>query len=594
MTRADTLAQEAAGHAQAGRLDQAASLLQQALREDPGHAEANRMMALLLMQRVRPDEALAHLRRAMQTAPQRADLPATVGNVFAWMGKIDDAMGALRQALAIDPRLFQARGLLATCLLQKKRYDEAEDEYRAALAVQPAYPEARTNLGTILTMTGRPREAVEELRDAARAHPNHPGVLTNLCVALNYSDLATPEETAEAHRAYGRLLASLPAPPGPPLPPIVPPRDPRKRLRIGILSPDLFDHSVAQFLAPILEHRARPPAPGAAEWLVYSGANTADHMTRRLQQLVDRWLDIRPMQDADLIRQMRADGLDVLVELSGQTYGNKLMALRLRGAPVQVTAIGYPNTTGVPTIDWRLVDSLTDPPGAEALATERLLRLDPCFLCFSPPMGAPGVEPPPVEANGFITFGSFNSIKKLTPSTLELWARLLHRVPTARLVIKSQGLGSARARATIGTILKQNGIPEARFDLLDKIEDKREHLAAYGGVDVALDTFPYHGTTTTCEALWMGVPTVSLVGRVHAARVGLSLLSAVGLADLAAATPEAFLDAAASLAGDRARLASLRAGMRDRLRASPLCDGPGYAQRFEEAIRGAFRAAAGG
>ncbi|MFN0134220.1 MAG: tetratricopeptide repeat protein [Phycisphaerales bacterium] len=590
MSRADDLAQQAAGHAQAGRGDQAASLLQQAMREDPGHVEANRMMALLLMQRAKPDEALAHLRRAVQGAPHRADLPATIGNVYAWMGKIDEAMGALRQALAIDPRLFQARGLLATCLLQKKLYDDAEDEYRAALAAQPAYPEARTNLGTILTMTARPREAVEELRGAAKAHPNHPGVMTNFCVALNYSDLAKVEETAEAHKAYGRLIMSLPAPASAPLPPIAVPRDAGKRLRIGILSPDLFDHSVAQFLAPILEHRSRP----GEEWYVYSGANTTDHMTRRLQHLVDRWLDIRPLQDADLIRQMRSDGLDVLIELSGQTHGNRLMALRLRGAPVQITCIGYPNTTGVPTIDWRVVDSLTDPPGAEARATERLLRLDPCFVCFSPPMGAPGVSPPPCVENGFLTFGSFNSIKKLTPGTLELWARLLHRVPTARLVIKSQGLGSKRARAAIDAVLKTNGIPEARYDLFDKIEDKREHLAAYGTIDIALDTFPYHGTTTTCEALWMGVPVVSLVGEVHAARVGLSLLSAIGLPELATPTPEAFIDAAAGLAADRSRLASLRAGMRERMQRSPLCDAPEYARRFEAAIRQAWRAACGG
>jgi predicted O-linked N-acetylglucosamine transferase (SPINDLY family) len=254
---------------------------------------------------------------------------------------------------------------------------------------------------------------------------------------------------------------------------------------------------------------------------------------------------------------------------------------------VIVSAIGYPNTTGVPAVDWRVVDSITDPPGSEHLCTERLLRLDPCFLCYSPPQEAP--EPALPEADAPITFGSFNNAAKIGPTSIELWARVLKAVPGSRLLLKSQTLSDAAGRARIEKRFAQAGIEASRLELVAYSKTRQEHLELYKRVHVALDTTPYNGTTTTCEALWMGVPVLTTLGDRHAARVSASLLHAAGHPELVAKDADAFVQLAASLAQDRARLATLRTNLRGELRASPLCDAPAYAARFHAAIRDCWK-----
>lgn len=592
MPSLDDAVQTAVQQAQSGRMDLAIPAFQAVLRQDPAHVEANKFMAIAMISQrpPNPQAGMAHIDRAISAAPGRADLYHLKGEASAWMGNIGGAIQALRRSVELNPNAAQSRALLATCLLEVRDLDSAEHEYLETLRIQPNHAEARTNYATILTATARPDEAVKVLRDAARDHPQHPGVLTNYCVALNYADGIDPQETIAAHRQYGRILAAMPGAPMDPLAFSVS-RDPERRLRVGLLSPDLIDHSVSYFTRALLEPRDR----AAFEYVVYSLNPRADTVTARLRQSADHWRDMagpgfngRP-SDQQLIDQLRADHVDILIEFSGQTHGNRLAALRLRGAPVQATYIGYPNTTGLPTIDYRFVDSLTDPPGAESFATERLIRLDPCFLCYSPRDDAPPPSQPPHLSRGHITFGSFNSLKKLTPDTIALWCRLIREVPGSRLVIKSGAAFAESAKATLRNRIASLGVESSRFDLLEKVESKAGHLDTYGLLDIALDTYPYHGTTTTCEALWQGVPVVSLVGRTHASRVGLSLLSTVGLADLAASTPEQFLAAAKALAADHNRLSTIRSSLRDTMRRSLLCDAPTFARRFESALRGMWR-----
>lgn len=583
----DDTVQTAAQQAQSGRFDLAMPALQGVLRQEPAHVEANRLLVMILFQTGQQQQALTQIERAIAAAPQRAEFHFLLGSLVAVLGQIDRAIPILEKAAALDPRSAPTRGLLATCYLQKKDLDRAEQHYREAVSIDPRYPEARSNLGSVLQATGRPQETAEVLRSAAKDHPNHPGILTAYCVALNYADGVDPAEIIEAHRHYGRVLMGLPGQVKTDWPN---PRDPTKELRVGIVSPDLFDHSVAFFIRPILEHRDRKEV----EYFVYSCGPMNDGMTRRLSAASDTWRDMSRANDQQLLQQLRADNLDILIELSGQTQGSKLSTLRLRAAPIQVTYIGYPNTTGVPTIDYRVVDGITDPPEprgagpppADSLATEKLLRLPGCFLCYSPPEIAPPVSPPPSIESGHVTFGSFNSIKKLTPGTISLWARVLHAAPNSRLMIKSGGLGADSAYNHLFSLLKREGIPEDRFDLFDKVEFKQEHLGAYGDIDIALDTTPYNGTTTTCEALWMGVPVVTLSTQLHAGRVGKSLLTTVGLTDLIAETPDQFVQIAATLATDPARLAELRTTMRDRVARSRLCDAAGFTRTFEAALRG--------
>lgn len=571
-------------HAQAGRPDLAVAPLQQAVREDPKHADAHRLLAVVLFQTGQQAQGLSYAERAAALAPDRAEPLFYFGSMLAVTGQIDRAIPVLERAAGLDPRFAPVRGLLATCFMQKKDLDEAERWYREALAIDPKYVEARSNLGSVLQSTGRPQEALEVFRAAAADHRSHPGLWTAYCVGLNYADGVEAAEIRAAHEQYGRILSALPGQVKTDWPNT---REPERRLRTGVVSCDLWEHSVAYFIRPILEQRDRTQF----ETFVYSTGPMADGMTRRLMAAADVWRDLKGANDQQLLQQIRGDGVDILLELSGQTQGSRLAALRLRGAPIQVTYIGYPNTTGVPAIDYRLVDAITDPPGgaSESIATEKLVRLPGCFLCYAPPEDAPPVGPPPSEASGFVTFGSFNSVKKLTAGTISLWAGLLREAPRSRLVVKSNYLDTAGAQEHLRGLLAREGIAEERFDLLDRLESKREHFEAYGGIDIALDTTPYNGTTTTCEALWMGVPVVSLTTALHAGRVGLSLLTAVGLAELAAESAEEFRRIGVSLASDPARLAGLRRSMRERVAKSPLCDAPAFARRFEGALRDLWR-----
>jgi predicted O-linked N-acetylglucosamine transferase (SPINDLY family) len=287
---------------------------------------------------------------------------------------------------------------------------------------------------------------------------------------------------------------------------------------------------------------------------------------------------VHALDDAALDALVRRERVDALLELNGHTGDNRLPALARKPAPLLVTAIGYPDTTGVPAIDLRLVDSTTDPPGAEAACTERLLRLDPCFLCYTPPDEAPAPAPPPETAAP--TFGSFNNASKLVPRTVALWAKVLRAAPGSRLLLKSIGLEDASIRAAVTRRFAAEGIDASRLELRDARLDRAEHLALYGQVHVALDPTPYNGTTTTCEALWMGVPVVTLPGVRHASRVSASLLGAAGFPQWIAADEATFVRLATGLAADRPALAALRTSMRDTLRASPLLDAPAYARRL--------------
>jgi protein O-GlcNAc transferase len=564
--------------AQSGNLQGAAGVLQQVLAAHPSHPEANRIMGMILFQAGQPQQGLALVERAIAAAPNYGELYFLHGSMLAFMGQLDRAIHTLNTGLEVAPRNAQAHALLATCYLQVKDLDSAEDHYKAALDIDPNHPEARTNYGAVLNNLGRSQQAAEVFRETIRMHPRHLGALTNACIALNYAEGIPPSEIFQAHVQYGQALMAQPGQPQTQWPN---PRDPAKRLRIGILSPDLWEHSVGYFVRSFLEHRDR----SQVEYFIYATAARSDDVARRIAAAADATRDLSRANDQQLLQHIRQDQVDILLELSGHTQGNRLAALRLRAAPIQVTAIGYPHTTGVPTIDYRLVDTLTDPPGAEHMATEKLLRLDPCFLCYTPPDNSPQPASPPCTEQDHITFGSFNALKKIAPGTVALWAKVLHAVPRSRLIIKAGGLESPRAREHLSANLKRQGIPEVRFDLLGKTEAKRSHFEAYSALDIGLDTFPYNGTTTTCEAMWMGVPTISKFGATHASRVGLSLLSTVNLREFAVETDEAYIAAAKSLAADADKLTTLRNTLRLRMQASPLCDAPRYTRRLESAFR---------
>jgi predicted O-linked N-acetylglucosamine transferase (SPINDLY family) len=355
-----------------------------------------------------------------------------------------------------------------------------------------------------------------------------------------------------------------------------------RRLRIGYLSPDFRKHVVMTFMAPALERHDRDQF----EVFCFHTHRDKDAVTERLRSQVEHWSDCGGLTDDAIADRIRADRIDILVDLAGHTSGHRIGVLAMKPAPIQVTYLGYPNTTGLPTVDYRITDDLADPPGrADELSVERLLRLPRPFLCYRPEAKTPDPGPPPVLSRGHATFGCFNNTLKLSDSFLDLAARVVNAVPGSRLVLKSGGLELHSVGGRVRQRFAAAGVAPDRLELRGWTAAVEDHLGAYGEIDVALDSFPYNGTTTTCEALWMGVPVVTLRGDRHAARVGASLLGWLGLTDFVAADAEEFVRICARLAGDVAGAGSRRAGLRERLRASLLVDEAGFAREIERCYR---------
>lgn len=389
----------------------------------------------------------------------------------------------------------------------------------------------------------------------------------------------------DAHAEWGRRFQKLHAPLEPvPAPAKAPPTATRP-LRVGYISPDLFTHSVSYFAeAPISLHRR-----ARVEATVYCCCPRADEKTAHLRARVEAaghaWRDVAALSEAALAERVRRDGIDVLVELTGHTAHNRLGAMAMRPAPVQATWIGYPNSTGLAAIDYRLTDARCDPADTRQRFVERLVRLPGCFLCYTPAADLPPVAPLPALANGHVTFASFNALAKQTPEVLGVWADILLAVPRSRLILKNKPFACDSVRQRYWQLFETLGVERHRVDLLPLAPGNREHMAQYGLVDVALDPWPYAGTTTTTESLVMGVPCVTLAGACHAHNVGVSLTHAVGLPPerWVARTKEEYVDLARAAASDLEALAALRAGLRDQMLASDMCNGPKFVAQLEDA-----------
>jgi predicted O-linked N-acetylglucosamine transferase (SPINDLY family) len=417
------------------------------------------------------------------------------------------------------------------------------------------------------------REAISAYDRAADLAPLSLRAASSSAFGRTYLADCTPEEVLEAHRAYARRL------PRPPVPAAV--RRTPERLRIGYVSADFRRHSVAYFVEPVLAHHDR----GAFEIRCYYNHRKADDVTARLLALSDGWVDCADLSDDELEARIRADRIDILVDLSGHTSGNRLTVFARRPAPVQGIWLGYPTTTGLDAIDFRVSDWCVDPEGEERASVERVARLEDSYFCFGAPRIAARLGPPPMSRTGEPVFGSFNNLAKASGDALALWKRVLDSVSGSRLMLKSKGLADEKSRADFCERLEGAGISRERVILSGWKESTGAHLAAYDEVDIGLDTTPYNGATTTCEALWMGVPVVTLRGRTHASRMGASILAAAGLDELVARTGDDYVRIAVELAKEPQRVSSLRVGLRERLTASRLMDAPRFVAGLERAFR---------
>jgi predicted O-linked N-acetylglucosamine transferase (SPINDLY family) len=604
---------------QTGHLDAAMTLLRRAVDLESGSTDSHNSLGELYRTLGRHDLALAHFESAVARDPNNAPARVNLGNALHAGGggeNLRHAQEHLRAAVRLAPSagsycdlgtvlvetdLSQAAQAFADAL--KLNPDHAESlanlgyiystggQYSQAIALQrraaallPRSPHVHENFGVTLMSAGELAEAIACFRRSVEIAPAFQGGWQNLLLALTHDPSLSGEQVFQEHRAWATRFAdghtSAAAAPH------TNERSLERRLRVGYVSGDLREHAVASFFEPLLTHHRRTNV----EVYCYSNSGAVDATTERLKRAADAWRDVAGMSDEQLAQQIRADAIDILVDLSGHTYGHRLLALALKPAPVQVTYLGYPGSTGMSAIDYRLTDAIADPPGmTDRLYTEKLLRLPRCAWCYQAPRQAPEVAPLPLDSNGYVTFGSLNKLAKVTPAFLRACAELLARVPDSRLLIKSSLSNEASTREVLGKTMAAANVPPERCEIVGSFARAGAHLAIHARVDVALDTHPYNGTTTTCESLYMGVPVITLAGDRHLSRVSASLLNAVGLADLVASSWEQYVDKAARLARQVNGLRELRAALRGCMRQSPLMDPSGLAEAVESAYRECWR-----
>jgi len=572
----------AAAAVEQGRAMDAAVCFARLAALEPARVDRQRNAGAAWLAARRPQQALSFWARARELAPEEAPIRFGLGSTLLELDRIESE-AELERAIELDPRHAAALVNLALVRNRLGRMANARALLERALALDPENVEAAGNLAGILREQGELPESLTLYRRAAALRPEAPVLASSLLLALQGETAVEPSALCAEHRSWSDRFAA-PLDPGPRAFPGRD-RDPQRRLRLGYVSADLRSHSVASFVEPLLVGHDRR----AVEVLCYSDG-APDAVTARLRAAADGWCDARTLSDAALAAQIEADQVDVLVDLNGHTSGNRLLCFARRPAPVQVTYCGYPGTTGLPAIEWRLTDDRADPPGgADAEATEKLWRLPNGFLCFQPDPRSGDVGALPASERGHLTFASFNSLAKITDEVLATWASLLLEVPGSRLLLKSRALSDPGPAARLRAHLAAGGIDPDRVELAPYAPTPVAHLELYRQVDVALDAFPYNGTTTTCEALWMGVPVVTLVGRTHAGRVGASLLSRVGLDALVTSSRDEYVAAAAKLARDLPELAHLRTRLRGRVARSPLVARAAFARDVEAAFRQMWR-----
>jgi len=566
---------------QSNRLVDAGKIYRQITRKNPRDGVAWLMLGIIQARLTNYDKAVTCLKRAIAINPVDFDAHVNLGQCLNNIGEPEGAIASYQKALEINPAHTATLVLAGNSLVLTDRLMEAEDYYRQALTRDPEYLLARGNLANVLAYQGRIREAVENYRQVLKADPGQHAIHSNLLLCLHYDEACSPGDIFKEHLEWASQHAAMTKtsdyhdndP------------DPDRILRIGYVSPDLRTHSVARFTEPILRRHDK----ALFEIYCYVDAGVADTSAKRLWGLADTVRNTCGMPDDAVADLVLKDRIDILVDLSGHTENNRLLMFARKPAPVQITYIGYPDTTGLGAIDYRISDEHADPPGmTEHLYTETLLRMKTGFLCFSPPLESPAVSSLPAHVNGYITFGSFNVMTKITPDIIKTWAGILSRLPDSHILVKNRWLTDTVSQESIIAAFGKYHIHRNRVDIYGRTT-KKDHMAAYGTVDIALDTYPYNGTTTTCDSLWMGVPVISRAGQTHVSRTGVSLLSQVKLDDLVAYTEHQYIDKAVELAMDLTRLDKLRSGLRRMMRNSSLCNERIFTPALEELYRNAWK-----
>jgi predicted O-linked N-acetylglucosamine transferase (SPINDLY family) len=559
-----------------GKHTEATASYQAALRLNPNLVEAYYNLGNSQVELKNYGDAVENFQYAIRLNPNYAAAYNNLGNIHRERGDAASAMENYRTAIGLQPNFARAYNNLAIALKEQGLLQEAHDAARHALRIQCDFAEALFTLGNILMEQNEVAEAIVCLQQLLKIAPHHPGAYSCLLMVMHYRPEYSAERLFTAAREWGinltpQVFSSSDLGNTP---------DPRRRLRIGYVSGDFFNHPVGYFIEPVIAHHDRVHY----EIFCYYNYNRQDGLTTRLQQYACHWRNVAGQGDEDVIRQIRRDGIDILIDLSGHTDRNRMLVFAHKPAPVQLTWLGYFDTTGLGAMDYIIADRFIIPQGEERHYAEQVWRLPNAYLCFSPPDN--GIKPGslPAQATGKLTFGCFNNPAKLTEAVIACWSRLLHALPSAQLHLKYKSFGDSGIRRRYQILFAQQGIDIARIRFAGA-SPHHEYLAAYEEVDIGLDPFPFNGCTTTMESLWMGVPVVTLCGDRYVGHMGESIMMNIGLEECIADSEEAYIARAVALAADLPRLAKLRSDLRERLLKSSLCDGPGFTRDLEAAYR---------
>jgi len=552
---------------QEGHFGEANQIYQQILASDPQNADALHYAGVAAMQMGKIDIAITYLEQAIAIRPNIGSFHSNLALAYKDNNQFDKSYEHYQKALALAPDNPILHFNVGALFQSSSRLADASNAYMNSLKYNPNQPLVYHNLGNLLLKQGDVAAAIKTSQKAVEMSPDNAEFVSNYLFSLNYSIDHSPESVLNAHLKWGQTFANTDLP--------KPIKTVPDRIRVGYVSPDFREHAVAKFIQAILKHHNTE----RFEIFCYANVKKADHMTEKLKQLPIRWRDIYFLDDQSVCHQIQKDDIHILVDLAGHSASNRLIVFAMQPAPIQVTYLGYPNTTGLRQIQYRLVDQHSDPNLNHFCGSEKRIHLPNGFLCFTPPKNAPRIlkKTSPKQ----ITFGSFNNLPKVNMRVIALWSQILKALPESRILIKTKGFNDQIIQEKYLIYFQQYGIHRNRIQLMGEIKGEQGHLDMYNAVDIALDTFPYNGTTTTCEALWMGVPVITLVGVNHVAMVGKSILSQTGLKALIARDENEYIQKAVYLASHPEERANFTHNLRKLMVSSNLCRADFFVEALE-------------
>jgi len=563
-----------------GQTEQAEQLFLSALQSAPENCEALLGLSKVYSRKQNHQSAAEVLEKACAISPHNQPCQFSLGTTYLYMQDYEKAKKHLKSSISLNPSHSPSHNNLGSIYIQEGQLSKAEYHCQKAIAHNRNYPGSYSNLAKIYCDRGFPEKAIDLYRAALKIDPEFTAAWSNLLLTTLYHPQMKQEEVFSEHSRWGdyweKKLTREPIS-------FVNNTDPERPLRVGYLSAEFRHHSVDFFLDPIICNHDR----SKYQTYCYSDLHPSheDRMTERIKKHAYRWIPVYGISDQALAERIREDRIDILLELSGHTANNRLFVYARKPAPIQVTYLAYPNTTGLTAIDYRLTNHYCDPPGQEAYYREKMFRMEGPFQAYQPPPGVPEVGPLPAEKNGFITFGSFNNLPKLNEDVISLWADILKEIPKSKLVLKAAQLYDKETQTLISKRFARYSIEKHRIQYLLQTASTTDHLDTYNKIDIALDPFPFNGATTTCEALLMGVPVITLAGTFHAGRVAGNILHELGLKSFIAANRHAYIGIAQYISKNLKNLSDLRVHLRNAFLASPLCDHSGFTRKMESAYR---------